>query len=233
MNYYERLNKLKAWLDETRDTKLEAMDAFFDRRIETYEDHMSPWRNHYKWMAEVLPECTKKLLDVGCGTGLELDEIFKRFPSLSVTCVDMSKEMLRVLAEKHGHRDITIIRGDYFIEELGSGYDTAVAFETLHHFSKERKTRLFRRLRDALADGGVFIECDYIAETPEIEDLLFSECRRRRERDGIAPDTFIHFDTPLTQEHEMEALRGAGFSRVELVGYLNNDSGTAMIRAYK
>ena len=233
MDYTEQYNKLKAWLDATRDEKLEAMDAFFDRRIETYEEHMSPWSEHYKWMANVLPEDVARILDVGVGTGLELDEIFKRFPTLDVTCVDMSEEMLRVLAEKHGHRSIHIIRGDYFTHDLGDGYDAIVAFETLHHFTAQRKTELFRRLHRALGEGGVFIECDYIAGTQQIEDLLFSECRRRRERDGIAPDAFIHFDTPLTIEHEMEALRAAGFSKVELIGFLPGDNGTAMIRAYK
>ena len=233
MSYKERLNELKAWLDETRDQKTEEMAAFFDRRIGTYEEHMSPWQKHYEWMAEVLPESAAKLLDIGVGTGLELDEIYKRFPAIDVTCVDMSREMLRVLSKKHGHRKLNIIRGDYFTVQLGEGYDTAVAFETLHHYTKDRKTALYRRLYRALADGGVFIECDYIAETQEIEDLLASECRFRRERDGIAFDAFVHFDTPLTVEHELGALRDAGFSHVELVGFLPDDEHTAMIRAYK
>lgn len=233
MSYIERLNELKIWLDETRGDKLEEMGAFFDRRIETYEEHMSRWCGHYKWMAAVLPEEAERVLDIGVGTGLELDEIYKRFPLLDVTCIDLSEEMLRVLAEKHGHRNIHIMRGDYFTHDLGENYDAIIAFETLHHFTTERKTELFRRLRYALSDGGVFIECDYIAETQEIEDLLFSESRRRRKRDMIAPDAFVHFDTPLTIEHEMAAISAAGFSKVELIGFLPGDDGTAMIRATK
>ena len=233
MEHTERYNELKAWLEETREDKLEAMDAFFDRRIGTYEEHMSPWREHYKWIADILPDNIERILDIGCGTGLELDKIFERFPSLDVTCVDISEEMLRVLEKKHGHRSLTVIRGDYFTQELGKNYDAVIAFETLHHFTRDQKTKLFRRLRSALADGGVLIECDYIAGTQEVEDLLFAECRRRRERDGIAPESFVHFDTPLTVEHEIAAMRESGFARVELVGFLPGDDGTAMIRATK
>ena len=67
---------LKQWLDDTRDVPLEAMDAFFNVRLPTYEEHMSRWSAHYQWMAELLPEGITSLLDIGCGTGLELDTIF-------------------------------------------------------------------------------------------------------------------------------------------------------------
>ena len=49
---------LKQWLEETKDVPLEAMDAFFNVRIGDYEDHMSQWTEHYRWMAELIPEGT-------------------------------------------------------------------------------------------------------------------------------------------------------------------------------
>ena len=52
------------------------MDQFFTKRLDGYEEHMSTWRDHYPWMAQVVPEGSNTLLDIGCGTGLELDEIF-------------------------------------------------------------------------------------------------------------------------------------------------------------
>lgn len=226
--------ELKAWLDDTRDVPLEEMDAFFDARIGDYEEHMARWQPHYRWMAELIPEGTKTLLDIGCGTGLELDHIFERFPALSVTGIDLSREMLAKLVQKHGTRDLTVIRDDYFLYDFGENrYDTVIAFETLHHFTAEKKAGLFAKICRALKPGGVFLECDYIATSQEIEDLVFGECRRRRERDGIEGDVFVHFDTPLTLEHEMQAMRSAGFRSVELVGFLPEDDHTAMIRAIK
>lgn len=226
--------RLKKWLEETRDEPLETMDGFFDARIGEYEEHMSPWRNHYLWMADLLPEGMETLLDLGCGTGLELEPIFARFPSLRATGIDLSEKMLEKLRQKHNLRFLDLICADYFQYELGEKrFDAVVSFETLHHFPAVKKTQLFSRIRHSLKPGGVYLECDYIAKTLEIETLVFEESRRRRLRDGIGADAFVHFDTPLTLEHEMQAMRDAGFARVELVGYLPEDDHTAMIRALK
>ena len=225
---------LKQWLEETRDVPLEAMDAFFNARIGDYEEHMAQWTAHYRWMAELIPPETKTLLDIGCGTGLELDTIFARLPELQVTGIDMAEEMLSKLREKHGSRNLTLIRDDYFLHPLGEAvYDGVISFETLHHFPADTKIRLFAKICRALKPGGFYLECDYIASSQAIEDLVFTEAARRRKRDSIPPEQFVHFDTPLTLEHEMDAMRCAGFSSVELVGFLPDDNHTAMIRCIK
>ena len=143
----------------------------------------------------------------------------------------MSKEMLAKLSYKHAKRFLKLIQADYFTYPFGENcYDAAVSFETRHHFTMEKKKEVFTKLYHCLKPGGIYLECDYVADTQEIEDLLFAECDRRRKRDGILPETFVHFDTPLTLEHEMQAMREAGFDQVELVDYLE---GTPMIRAAK
>lgn len=225
---------LKKWLEDTRDVPLEAMDAFFNARLGDYEEHMAHWSAHYQWMADLLPEGITSLLDIGCGTGLELDCIFRRFPTLSVTGIDLAEDMLAVLRKKHGDKALTLCRADYFTCSLPkNAFDCVVSFETLHHYTAEQKQPLFARICRSLKPGGIYLECDYIAATQAIEDLVFTECARRRQRDGIAPGDFVHFDTPLTLEHEMDAMRRAGFSSVEAVGFLEGDSNTAMILCKK
>lgn len=222
------------WLYATRDEPLEHMASFFGARIADYEQHMSPWLEHYDWMARLVPENACNLLDIGCGTGLELDSIFSRLPELRVTGVDLSGEMLSRLAAKHAGRALTLIQADYFECELGTErFDVAISFETLHHFTLARKIGLFRRIFNCLKPGGVYLECDYIAQTQEIEDLLFDECARRRARDGISPDVYVHFDTPLTLDHELLVMREGGFSCVEVVGYIPGDRNTPMLKAIK
>ncbi len=222
---------LKNWLDETADVPCESMDAFFDSRIDGYEEHMSFWREHYGLVAGLVPAGARTLLDLGCGTGLELDRIFERLPDIRVTAIDLSDAMLAKLLEKHGGRRLEAVKGDYFVYDFGeSRFDSAVSVESLHHFTAEKKAGLFGKIYRALRPGGIYIECDYIASVPEIEELTFSECRRRRERDKIPEEQYIHFDTPLTLEHELGAMRAGGFEEIEVVKNLN---GTPIIVAKK
>ncbi|HOQ00799.1 MAG TPA: class I SAM-dependent methyltransferase [Acetivibrio clariflavus] len=226
--------ELKKWLDETKDEPLETMAGFFEARIHFYEEHMSKWKSYYQWMADLLPVSTETLLDIGCGTGLELDYIFIRFPNLQTVGVDLSNKMLQKLYSKHNDKNLTLVCEDYFTYDMGKElFDAVVSFQTLHHYTFEKKKILFKKIFDCLKPGGVYIECDYIATSQAIEDLAFYEFNRRRLRDGFKDDVFVHFDTPLTLEHELNAIKSAGFNTVELVGFLPNDNHTAMIRAIK
>ena len=227
-------SQLKKWFDDTRYEPLETMAGFFDKRVENYEEHMSQWSQHYKWMAKLLPDNTKCLLDIGCGTGLELDCIFERFSDLQVTGVDISKQMLDRLRCKHSGKELSLICMDYFNYDMGEKrFDAVISFETLHHFEYGKKQMLFKKIHRCLKPGGIYLECDYIALTQQIEELAFAECQRRRKRDGIPDDVFVHFDTPLTLEHEIQAVKSAGFSEVTLVGFLEHDDHTPIIRAIK
>ena len=78
------LADLNHWLAETRDDPLEEMSNFFTERVSTYEEHMARWNEAYRSMAERIPDNCGSLLDLGCGTGLELNAILKRFPGLHV-----------------------------------------------------------------------------------------------------------------------------------------------------
>lgn len=226
--------EFRRWLEATRDEPLESMAGFFDARTEQYEAHMAPWTAQYQWMARELPSGTRRLLDLGCGTGLELDCIFRRLPDLEVTGVDLAGGMLDLLRRKHRDKALTLVQADYFAWEPESGpFDAVVAFETLHHVSAAQKASLFAKIHRWLRPGGVFLECDYIASTPEMEAMAFAECARRRARDGVPENVFVHFDTPLTLEHELEALRAGGFATVEVLGCLPPDDHTPLLRAVK
>ncbi len=199
---------------------LEEMSAFFTARLKGYDEHMlrdvEGCRECYGEMARLVPEGTKSLLDLGCGTGLELDFIFPRFPDLAVTGVDLTQAMLDELRRKHPDKTLTLIRGSYFDVPLGeNAFDAAVSFQTMHHFTAEKKRGLYERVRKALRPGGVYIECDYMIEDDAEEALYFEELDRMRREQGLPPEEFVHYDTPLTIAHQTAVLREAGFASVE------------------
>jgi len=214
--------------------KLEKMADFFAERVGMYDEHMlkdvEGCKEGYVKMAEFVPVNCRRLLDLGCGTGLELDEIFRKIPDLSVTGIDLCREMLLKLKEKYEDKNISLICGDYFSEDFGGGFDCAVSFQTMHHFSHEKKTALYKKVFDALTDKGIYIECDYMVESEEEEIHWFSESKRIRELQGLNDEEFFHYDTPCTIENQKKMLKKSGFSSVEKVMRIEN---TTMLVARK
>ena len=199
------------------------MGAFFEARLDGYDEHMltniESAREFYPFTARYLPtEPGVRLLDLGCGTGLELEEYFRINPTAKVTGIDLAAGMLQALAGKFADRDITLICGSYFDVPFGEGFDAAVSVESLHHVTKEEKIPLSRTLRKALKKGGYFILADYFSLSEEEERMHRAELLRLKAEQGITDDEFYHYDTPLTVEHETEALVAAGFSSVEVLG---------------
>lgn len=213
---------------------LEEMSAFFTARVDEYDEHMlqcvEGCREGYIAMAELVSTQAKTLLDLGCGTGLELSEIFKRIPHIEVTGIDLTQAMLDRIYEKFSDKNIHLICGDYFKVPFGCGFDCAVSFQTMHHFTKDKKLELYKKIYSALTDEGVYIECDYMVLTQREEDHWFAENRRIRKEQGIAEDEFYHYDTPCTVDNQIAMLRQAGFTSAEMVFRQEN---TTMLVARK
>lgn len=206
---------------------MEKMDEFFTARVDGYDEHMlnevDGCREAYGEMSRLVPENTKNLLDLGSGTGLELEAIFKRFPDISVTGIDLTKAMLDKLEEKYRGKNITLIQGDYFRTDLGQNrFDTAISFQTMHHFSHEMKIGLYRKICDSLKSGGVYIECDYMVETQAEEEYWYAENVRIRREQNILENGFYHYDTPCTIENQIKMFKAAGFLNAEKVYRMEN-----------
>lgn len=215
--------------------ELEEMTAFFTSRLDLYDEHMlrevPGCRAGYARMAALLPEGTARLLDLGCGTGLELEFYFPLCPTAQVTGIDLSQGMLSRLREKFPEKDLTLLQGSYFDVPLGENvFDAAVSVESLHHFTKEEKIPLYAKVRAALKEGGYFLLTDYFSLSEEEERRHRQTLLALKKAQGLGDDQFYHYDTPLTVGHEVEAFQAAGFSRVEIV---NQWGPTYAIRAVK
>ncbi len=215
-NIDQHMKQLKEWLHETRDIGLEEMSSFFSSRIDGYEEHMSLWKDAYRRFAELLPQECIQILDLGCGTGLEPDECFRRFPNLQVTGVDLCQEMLEKLCEKHGEKHLRTFCADYLSFDMGKNrWDAVISFESLHHFFPEQKLGLYQKIYHSLKEKGIFLLGDYIACCEEEESLLQKRYLQKREHFAIPDGQLVHFDIPLTLEHETSLLQQAGFSKVD------------------
>ena len=124
---------------------LEKMADFFEARLDGYDAHMMNGiafaERFYPYTAGQLPKAeNSRILDLGCGTGLELEAYFRLCPTAKVTGIDLSGGMLAALKRKFADQDITLIQGSYFEVPFGeAAFDAAVSVESLHHFTREEK----------------------------------------------------------------------------------------------
>lgn len=215
---------------------LEEMASFFENRLTGYDEHMMTTiegaAEFYKFTAQQLPSvehCT--ILDLGCGTGLELEEYLALNPSANIMGIDLSSGMLSALKNKFPDKTLDLICGSYFDIPFGCNrFDAAVSVESLHHFAAEQKLLLYKKLFDSLKEDGYFILTDYFAESEALEREYFENLRQLKSEQGITDGGFYHYDTPLTIDHEREVLKSAGFSQCEIV---KNWGATYTIKAAK
>lgn len=215
---------------------LEKMDTFFEVRLDCYDEHMLNniefARIFYPFTANQLPyKADVTILDLGCGTGLELEYYLSSNPSAKITGIDLSSGMLNALKNKLGNYQLTLIHGNYFDVPFGNAvYDAAVSFESLHHFSFSEKVVLYRKLHQALKAGGFFILTDYFASSNEEEKHFREELSRLKKENNVDEHYIYHYDIPLTVTKETTALQKGGLSRID---ELANWGATHILKAYK
>ena len=203
----------------------EEMASFFDVRSDGYEDHML--NEVYKGKPEELyarvvspisqVDVPIRILDLGCGTGLEVAYIFERAPQTHITCMDMSANMLELLQQKYVHyaSQIECVQGSYVTETFASNeYDYAVSVMTMHHVLEDAKRELYRKIRDALKNGGLYIEGDYTADEAEEQKLLKEYYDAIQDLD---PGHLYHLDIPFTVQRQERLLLEAGFKEVKTI----------------
>ena len=218
---FEIADPVKGW--GMNMVRLEKMDDFFAARIDGYDEHMKTniegASGFYAYTASLLPKAADtRVLDLGCGTGLELEAYFAVNPCAKVTGIDLSKDMLNALKAKFPQKDLTLIHASYFDTPLGEQiYDAAVSVESLHHFPARMKESFYGKLHTALKENGIFVLTDYFAESEELEEEYFRNLARLKKEQGLSDRVFYHYDTPLFVEHEMDLLRRAGFRDVRIM----------------
>jgi tRNA (cmo5U34)-methyltransferase len=207
---------------------IEAMGAFFDARAKGYDDHMreyifteTTFAQFYGAVSLPIEKTAEPLtiLDLGCGTGLEIEFLLSRVPNARITGVDLSENMLELLRTRYAaHMDqITLVMDSYLTMPFGTqAYDHIISAMSIHHILRNTKLELYRRIHAALKPGGKYVEGDSVVFA-ETESELLAEYHEHAANMPDAQDGQYHIDIPFTIETQQALLLEAGFKDYQLV----------------
>lgn len=152
---------------------------------------------------------TKKLLDIGGGSGRHSIEIAAKHPSIECTVVELSS-MVQA-AREYCKDKVKVIGRDILTEALPSHHDTHMYCNTLHMFERKDVLKILRNSFDTLTAGG----------TVMISNAIIDDS-------GISPRNAIYFYVHMfavgagqafTSTQFREMLEEAGFKNVSFLPY--------------
>jgi tRNA (cmo5U34)-methyltransferase len=213
-------------------------DNRFSHNFRDESDIYLPFRNHFIEITKsfyehfVSQNTQAKILDLGCGDGLFVQELLKSFTPVKVVLLDGSVEMLDAAKERLGNQSNLHFARSSFQElltndPLNEYFHFIYSSLAIHHLSFEEKKRLYAYIHNRLSPGGYFVHYDVVlppSETIEKWYLsLWRQCigkhpaKKRREELLRIPDKYKGNpdNVPDTLEAQIEALERIGFKNVD------------------
>lgn len=159
---------------------------------------------------ESLPEWpgARRFLDIGAGSETLCLAVKERRPEMAVTLFDLPGGAARIAADLAAARqaDLLEIRpGNYNADDFGEAYDVIWASMTLYY--AEDLTGVLRRIRRALAPGGVFVSFH--------EGLTAERTAPETHVIGRLMPALRGQDVSFDLGHIAETACAAGFERIE------------------
>lgn len=173
-----------------------------------------------------------KVLDLGCGDGLFIQELLKTFAPASVTLVDGSTEMLEAAQKRlGGNGNIKFIKASFqdlvAREPLTEKFDLIYSSLAIHHLPFEKKKHLYEYIHNLLSPNGFFVNYDVVVPPSEKVEKWYLALWRQWIREhpdkemsekllGIPEQYKGNTDNiPDTLESQLQALQDLGFNGVD------------------
>jgi SAM-dependent methyltransferase len=101
-------------------------------------------------------------LDLGGGPGTYSIELARK--GISVTLFDLPETIpiSRDIVERAGMDGITFKAGDFFADDIGSGYDLILISQVLHSFSAKDNLIIVKKCKEALRTGGQIVIHEFL-----------------------------------------------------------------------
>lgn len=140
---------------------------------------------------DYLPPNTRRVLELGCGTGILTSMIREVCPDAEITGIDLSPKMLDIASAKQELGKVRFLAQDLRDAWPKGRYDAILTSLCLHHIPKEDRVMVARRAAQALSPGGRFICGDVFRAEHEWEEQVQRDVWCRGMRQGGASDDVI------------------------------------------
>lgn len=213
-------------------------DSEFSQSYRDDADIYLPYRAHFIGIVKSLysyfldHKSEVRILDIGCGDGLFVQEILKSFSPKHITLVDGSSEMLEAAKNRLGqYKNTRFIESSFqnlvSDEPLLENYDFIYSSLAIHHLPFEEKRKLYTYIYKLLSPSGCFVNYDVVAPQSEKTEKWFLSlwrqwiaehpCKERSEKLLDIPDQYKanKDNIPDTLEAQLSMLAEIGFRQVD------------------
>jgi tRNA (cmo5U34)-methyltransferase len=165
-----------------------------------------------------------RILDLGAGTGLLTQLLWKKHPQARFQLVDMAPEMLNIAKNRFsGQESFEYINEDYLKYDFDGLFDMIVSSLSIHHLNHSDIKSLYQKAYDHLNPGGLFLNADEVIapnshseETYQENWLEVIQQANLEEDDKAVILERMKFDNPATLEDNINWLKEAGFKDVDV-----------------
>jgi len=168
-----------------------------------------------------------KVLDLGCGTGEIGRRIKEKFPVAVIECVDMAANMIDVAKNKLSqYADISFQVANFTDYSFDKKYDVIFSSLAIHHLEYVEQKQLYEKIYNALSDGGIFIQAEYILGANEFLKDLNINSYYKLVRKNLTQEEFddwikrrnMHdIDRPVKLAEHFSWMQGIGFKDIDVV----------------
>lgn len=155
-----------------------------------------------KLLVKNIPKKSKKILDLGVGTGNIEKNIFEKYPQAIVEGIDISERLLRIAKEKYKKFKFVPLKKDIrkFLFK-NKKYDCIISGLTIHHMEDDEKRKIFRNIFGALKKGGIFINFDMVLPEKNNLDQMREKLFLRMKKQGLSAE-FISMERKEMKERD-------------------------------
>lgn len=173
-------------------------------------------------IVDYLPPDPRRILEIGCGTGILTAMVREEYPGAEIIGIDLSPEMLKMAAAKPELEGVRFLAQDLRDAWPEGRYDAIITSLCLHHVSREDRVTVACRALRVLSPGGRFICGDIFRAEHDWEEEIQREiwCRGMKRRGasndvvrGMVAQREANMPTFTTVSEFRDMLVESGFER--------------------